>query len=93
MTRKNSDPVVNPSRVALGEEEINLLSKGLSFCPTPPHMEKEEILDDLEKFFTLLRLKKFFQEEEEEEETDAENLLHPPSSWMPPKRRDAALET
>ena len=25
-------------------------------------------------------------------EKDADNLFHPPSSWMPPERRDAALE-
>ena len=86
--------MVNLSGVALGSAEINVLSKGLSFFPTLRHMKKEEILDDLEKIFTRLRLKEFFQKEEEEE-TDADTctLLNPPSSWMPPKRRDAALET
>ena len=78
--------MVNLSGSALSEAEINLLSKGLSFCPTPRHI-------DLEKFFRQLRLKEFFLEEEEaEEESDAKALFHPPSSWMPPKRRDAALE-
>ena len=85
--------MVNLSGVALSEAEMNLLSNGLSFCPTPRHMKKEEILDDLEKFFRRLRLKEFFLEEEEEEESDAHTLFHPPSTWMPPKRRDAALET
>ena len=32
------------------------------------------------------------QEEEEQEEIDTQNLFHPPSSEMLPKRRDAALE-
>ena len=55
-TRKSSDPeapttVVNLSGVALDEAEINLLSKGPSFCPIPRHMKKEQILDKLEKFF------------------------------------------
>ena len=72
--------VVNLSGVALDKAEINLLSKGLSFCPTPRHMKKEEILDNLEKFFRRLRLKELFQEEEEEEEEmDADNLFDPPS--------------
>ena len=31
--------------------------------------------------------------EEEEEESDAKTLFHPPSTWMPPRKRDAALET
>ena len=89
MTRMNSDPeapttVVNLSGIALSEAEINLLSKGLSICPTPRHIEKEQILDDLEKFFRRLRLKEFFLEEEEED-SDARTLLHPPNTWMPLK--------
>ena len=79
--------------VALSEAEKNLLPKGLSFLPIPRHMKKEEILDDLEKFFRRLRLKEIFLEEEEEEESDAQTLFRPPSTWMPPKRRATALET
>ena len=79
----NSDPelpttVVNLSGIALEEAEINLLSKGLSFCPSPRHIRKEEILDDLEKYFRRLRLKEFFLEEEEEEDSDANSLFRPP---------------
>ena len=33
------------------------------------------------------------EEEETEEDSDAKAFFHPPSTWMPPKRRDAALET
>ena len=32
-------------------------------------------------------------EEEEEDERDARTLFHPPSTRMPPKKRNAALET
>ena len=93
----SSDPeatttAVNLSGNALSEAKINLLLKGLSFCPTPRHIEKDEILEDLEKFVRQL-LKEFFLEEEEEEESDARTLFHPPRAWMPPKKRDAALET
>ena len=70
--------VVNLSVTALEEAEINLLSKGLSFFPTPRHIRKEEILDDLEKYFRRLRLKEFFLEEEEEEDSDANTLFRPP---------------
>ena len=70
--------MVNLSGNALREAEINLLSNGLSFCPTPCLIEKEQILDDLEKFFRKLRLKEFFLEEEEaEEDSDARTLFHP----------------
>ena len=85
--------VVNLSGVPLSEEEVKLLSRGLSFCPTPHHNNKEEILDDLEGYFRRLRLKEFFLEEDEEENYDAEISFRPPSTWMPPKGRDAALET
>ena len=64
----------------------------LSFCLTPRHMKIEVILYDVEKFFRWLWLKDFFQEEYEEEERDAENLFHHLSSWIPPKRGNAALE-
>ena len=40
-----------------------------------------------------VRLKEFFMDEEEEEESDAKILFHFPSTWMPLKGRDAALET
>ena len=43
--------VIDLSSVALNEDEIHLLSKGLSFCPTPHHLNKKELLDDLESFF------------------------------------------
>ena len=96
--RMSSDPkalvtVVNHFRVTLSETEMNLLSKGLSFCPTPRHIRKEEILIDLEKFFRGFRRKKFFSEKEEEQDSDAQTLFHPLNAWMPPKRRDAAMET
>ena len=51
-------------------------------------------MDDLESFFRRLCLKEFFihVDEEEEEENDVD-ILFPPSTWMPPKCRDTALET
>ena len=85
--------MVNLSGVPLSETEINLLSKGLSFCLTTHHVRKEEILDDLKSYFRHLRLKEFFLEEAEEEQNDAQIQLCPPSTWMPPKGRDSALET
>ena len=84
--------MVNLSRVVLSEAETSLLSKGFSFCPTPHHMRKEEILDDLEKFFGRLHLKEFFSEEGEEQDSDPQTLFRPLSAWIPSKRRDDPLE-
>ena len=83
--------VVNLSGVPLSETETNLLSRGLSFCSIPHHLNKTEIMDDLESFIRHLHLRKYFIDEEEED--DANTLFHLPSTWMPPKGRDAALET
>ena len=84
----------NLSEVTLSETEINLLSKGLSFCPIPRQLNKREILDDLESYFRHLRLKGFFLDTEEKgENNDAMTSFRAPSTWMPPKGRDAALET
>ena len=87
--------VINLSTVALNNDEISLLSRGLSFCPTPWQANQEEILDDLESYFRRLRLKEFFLDEDEDTSDSAETQAQfcPPSQWMPPKGREAYLET
>ena len=75
-------------------DEVDLLSKGLSFCPIPRRADKDEILDDLERYFRRLRLKEFFLDNEEQsDDDDTQPHFRPPSTWMPPKGGDAALET
>ena len=49
-------------------------------------------MDDLESFFSCLRLREYFIDEEEEDD-DVNTLFCSPRKWMPPKGRDAALET
>ena len=85
--------VINLSRIHLSEDEVKLLSRGLSFCPTPRRASKEEVLDDLEGYFRCLRLKKFFLDNEDYTDDDVQPRFRPPSTWMPPKGGDAALET
>ena len=83
--------VVNLSGVTHTKPELDLLSKGLSFCPTPARLNTEAVRDDLERSFRRLRLKEFFLEENEDD--DINNIdTSPPSIWMPLKSRDAALE-
>ena len=50
MAGSPEDPsiVVNLSGVALNEAELDLLSKGLSFCPTPHRLNMEAIRNDPE---------------------------------------------
>ena len=64
-TRKDTPPVAAPTTVVnlsecpLSSDEVQLLSKGLSFCPTPPHLNSTQVLDDLERYNRRLRLKNF----------------------------------
>ena len=83
--------VINPSDVTLSCAEISLLSRRLSFCPTPHHFNKNQILDDLEGLYRPLCLKEFFIDQTGED-SGTESPFCPPSTWMLPKDRDAAFE-
>ena len=52
--------VVNLSSVNLNETEIKLLSKSLSFFPTPHKIDWIELKTDLSDFASRLRLKEYF---------------------------------
>ena len=85
--------VVNLSNAPLSEAENNLLSKGLSFCPTPPKIDTFRVKEDLNTFFRRLRLKEFFHDEDNTEEREPINPFKKKSNWNPPKNRESALET
>ena len=82
--------MVNLSGKPLCPGELQLLSRGLSFCPRPPKLNSTEILDDLERYNRRLRLKEYFATVEAME--DDRRPFRPPSNWMPPKGRNDALE-
>ena len=85
--------VINLSSIHLSEDKVNLLSKGLSFCPTPLQADKEKFLDDLEGCFRRLHLKEFFVDNEgKSDDDDVQPRFRPPSMWMPPKCGDASLK-
>ena len=46
--------LVNLSDIPLSNAEHKLLSKGLSFCPTPPNLNISQVLDDAESYFLRL---------------------------------------
>ena len=85
--------VINLSGSQLSDAEMALLSKGLSFCPTPPSVNTEQLRDDFERFFRRIRLKEFFSDRASEEDL---HPFKPPSTctctWMPPRGRNVALE-
>ena len=58
--------VINLSSKSLTEDEITLLSKGLTFCPTPGEPDFGQIWTDLKSFFRKLRLKQHFAQDKNE---------------------------
>jgi peptide-methionine (R)-S-oxide reductase len=57
----NIGPVINLSSYQLTPSMIDLLSKGLNFCPTPGAPERFQLRQDLDKFHVSLRRKLFFE--------------------------------
>jgi len=55
------EPVINLSSFQLTPAMISLLSKGLTFCPTPDVADRYGLRRDMDKFHTSLRRKQFFE--------------------------------
>ena len=88
----DSNYVVNLSSVDLSEAEIKLLSKGLSFCPTPRKVDWIELRADAEDFSCRLRLKEYFHGCESSQYISDPNPFKKKSTWTPNKDRDLGLE-
>ena len=87
-----SGSVVNLSKKVLSEADINLLSKGLKFSPTPTDINKAELKEDLEVFKRRIRLKWHFKDNEDIRDKDKDiNKFKIKSNWQPPKS-DPLLE-
>ena len=52
--------VINISQRSLSNNELDVLSKGLSFCPVPFEVNELKLKMDLDAYFRRLRLQKFF---------------------------------
>ena len=87
--------IFNLSSVDLSEAEIKLLSKGLSFCPTPHKVDWIEFKADVEDFSRRLRLKnikEYFHGRELSQYISDSNPFKKKSTWTPDKDRDLGLE-
>ena len=82
---------MNLSSVSLTPSQIQILSKGLKFTPTPqrnlPEMEK-----DIKDFTRKLRLVEFFSENPELDTPDS-SLVKNKSNFCPPQNRNSTLES
>ena len=95
LNTQDADTVINLSNVTLSNAEIKLLSRGLTFVPTPRRITWSEIQADLNEFARRLRLKEYFYNPDDITNT-LTNMAHPfkcKSTWTPPSGKEAALDT
>ena len=83
-----SPNVINVSKRHLSKGEISLLSKGLKFIPTPKHINKALIKEEIETYGRKLRLMWHYRNEERE------ITINPfkKKSKFNPKRKDTSIE-
>ena len=79
ITRKLDNRVVNLSDFTLNQHHINVLSKGLKFCPTPGPPNAGELRDDMDRIPRRIRQIAFFENPE-----DDDSFTAPPSQGPPP---------
>ena len=61
-TYLSEQSVVNLSQYKLTPTQVKVLSKGLTFCPTPNTPEISDIIDDIYDFTRKLRIKLHFRD-------------------------------
>ena len=80
----------NSSSRTLTNSEVDLLSRGLKFVPTPPvPRDTSQLMSDFNQFARRMRLKVLFAHKKK-------TKIHPfyvKSNWQPPRSRSATLET
>ena len=84
--------VINISDLILSPKQVEVLEKGLTFCPTPGAPDIVDIWNYLEEFFRRLRIKRYFNEEHTDE-SEKKKIFKNKSDWSPPRGFDPILET
>ena len=81
----------NLSTHQLSDDQVNVLSKGLKFIPTPVTNKttiRRQLLRDFEQFARRMRLQYIFHGQDKEP-----HPFHVKSNWMPPVQQSIALES
>ena len=91
----DNSSVINLSSYSLSTDETSILSRGLTFCPTPRHIDWPEVSADIYDFSRRMRLTEYFFDNNSN--TSNANKDDTPfrnkSTWNPPNDRDRALNT
>lgn len=80
---KKSHSIVNLSSKSLGQNEISLLSKGLSFVPKPPKINEDVISRSLDEFGRRLKLTHFFSDKKSDAKDPDKTRFVEKSDWVP----------
>jgi hypothetical protein len=78
--------VINLSDLALTKAQTEVLSKGLTFCPTPGSPDLSQIWLDFKDLHRRLELTQFFKDNEstDNRQNDLGAKFVPKSTWRPP---------
>ena len=92
----NGTKIVNLSNHILQPAEVDVLSRGLNFCPTTK-LDPFTLASDTEEFIRRLRLKEFFHDREHtQSQTTSQpgqyNAKNKESTWTPPEGRNQHLD-
>ena len=82
--------IKNLSDTRLTAEQMNLLSRGLKFIPTPVMKENQirrQLISDFNQFARRMRLQYIYHDQNTEQ-----HPFYVKSSWIPPIQRSVALE-
>lgn len=82
--------IVNLSSTVLSDEEISVLSRGLSFCPATGGFSEFELMKDLDNFARSLRLREYFHGRDDSNHTS--KAVPSCKRWTPPTQRDKCLD-
>ena len=94
--KKPNFPITNLSDHQLSRDEINLLSKGLNFIPTPRRDHPAKMLQDILLFDRRIRLRCHFIDAADQTQVPQQansQILQPSSGWTPPSGQDPFLDT
>lgn len=91
VTKENlTGNVMNLSSITLSPAQMNVLSKGLNFCPATGGFDEFQLFKDLDNFARNMRLREYFYDHPATEE--ARRTLPSYKHWTPPTQRDSCLD-
>ena len=85
--------MVNISNGSLSDNEISPLSRGLSFCPRPPCIDRFKVKENIKQISWRIRLREFFYNPETTNNERVQNPFRWKSKWTHLTNRELTLET